>query len=167
MNRLALAALLVVVSRLGACDAKESSVKKSPPPPPTPRSKLATFGGGCFWCVEALFERVEGVESVESGYSGGDAPNPTYKQVCAGTTGHAEAVQVRYDSTKVTYETLLEIFWKTHDPTTPNRQGNDYGTQYRSVVFFHDADQKRIAEEVRASLTEAKAFGTATSLEVR
>ena len=123
----------------------------SKPPPPAPASKVATFGGGCFWCVEALFERVAGVESVVSGYSGGATAESDLRQVSAGSTGHAEAVQVRYDPTKVAYEVLLEIFWKTHDPTTPNQQGADVGTQYRSVVFFHDAEQKRIAEEVRAA----------------
>jgi peptide-methionine (S)-S-oxide reductase len=160
MFRLA-AALACLAFVLGGCDGperpKESDVRPTPPPP-TSNSKLATFGGGCFWCVEALFERVEGVESVESGYSGGTTPNPTYKQVCSGQTGHAEAVQVRYDPKKVAYETLLEIFWKTHDPTTPNRQGADVGTQYRSVVFFHDAEQERIAREVKAALDEAKVY---------
>ena len=163
MNRLALAVSLLAVALFAGCDAsspKESNVKKSPPPPPPPTasSRLATFGGGCFWCVEALFQRVEGVESVASGYSGGDSANPTYEEVCSGRSGHAEVIQVRYDSTKVTYETLLEIFWKTHDPTTLNQQGADRGTQYRSVVFFHDAEQQKITEEVKASLTQAKAF---------
>ncbi len=160
MFRLA-AVLACLAFLLGGCDrpdrSKEPSVSRKPPPPSS-NSRLATFGGGCFWCVEALFERVEGVESVESGYSGGATPNPTYKQVCSGETGHAEAVQVRYDPKKVAYETLLEIFWKTHDPTTPNRQGADVGTQYRSVVFFHDAEQERIAREVKAALEEAKVY---------
>jgi peptide-methionine (S)-S-oxide reductase len=158
MNRLALAVSLAAVALLSGCDAsspKESPVKKPPPPPPTATSKLATFGGGCFWCVEALFQRVAGVEAVASGYSGGDAANPTYEEVCSGRSGHAEAVQVRYDASKVTYETLLEIFWKTHDPTTLNRQGNDVGTQYRSVVFFHDEEQHRIALEVKAAIEQA------------
>ena len=98
----------------------------------------ATFGSGCFWCTEAVFQNVEGVEKVESGYSGGAVKNPTYKEVCSGLTGHAEVIQVHYDSTKVSYDELLEIFWKTHDPTTLNRQGADEGTQYRSVVFYHN-----------------------------
>ena len=161
MKRLAFVASLFVLALFAACDdpsPKESSVKKSPPPPPTSSSRLATFGGGCFWCVEALFERVAGVETVASGYSGGAVMNPTYEQVCGGRTGHAEVIQVRYDSSKVPYETLLEIFWKTHDPTTLNQQGNDHGTQYRSVVFFHDAEQQRIALEVKGALEKAKAF---------
>ena len=169
MFRLA-AALACLALLFGGCDEpdrpKESAVSPTPPPPPAspaptppvPTTALATFGGGCFWCVEALFERVEGVASVESGYSGGTTPNPTYKQVCSGETGHAEAVQVRFDPKKVAYDTLLEIFWKTHDPTTPNRQGADVGTQYRSVVFFHDAEQARIAREVKAALEAAKVY---------
>jgi hypothetical protein len=101
-----------------------------------PEFKLATFGGGCFWCTEAIFQRLNGVEKVVSGYSGGHVDNPTYEQVCTGTTGHAESIQITYDPAKVSYDELLEVFWKTHDPTTKNRQGNDVGPQYRSVVFF-------------------------------
>ena len=134
------------------------------PPPPTPppsasqNDRLATFGGGCFWCAEALFERLEGVHSVESGYAGGHVKNPTYKQVCNGETGHAEVVQIRYDATKVTYEQLLEVFFKTHDPTTVDQQGNDFGEQYRSIVLYHDAEQRRTAEDVVKALEAAKAF---------
>lgn len=117
--------------------------------------KTATFGGGCFWCVEAIFENVDGVGSVVSGYSGGAVRNPTYEQVTSGTTGHAEAVQVTYDPAKVSYDELLEIFWKTHDPTTPDRQGNDVGPQYRSVVFYHDDEQQRLAGIYRKKLDEA------------
>lgn len=118
----------------------------------------ATFGAGCFWCVEAIFQKIDGVNSVESGYSGGHVENPTYKQVTEGNTGHAEVIQISYDSEKVRFEDLLEIFWKTHDPTTRNRQGNDIGPQYRSVVFFHDDDQKRSAERIRKELGESGAF---------
>ena len=114
--------------------------------------KQATFGGGCFWCVEAIFQRLDGVEKVVSGYSGGHVDNPTYEQVCTGTTGHAEAVQVTYDPAKVSYDQLLEVFWKTHDPTTKNRQGNDVGPQYRSVIFYHDEQQKELAESYKARL---------------
>jgi len=110
--------------------------------------KIATFGGGCFWCVEAIFERVDGVLSVESGYSGGHMTNPDYKRVTSGTTGHAEVVQVSYDPQKITFRELLEIFFKTHDPTTLNRQGADVGTQYRSIVLFHDDEQKELAQEL-------------------
>lgn len=117
--------------------------------------KTATFGGGCFWCVEAIFEDVNGVASVVSGYSGGTVKAPTYEQVCAGTTGHAEACQISYDPAKVSYDELLEIFWKTHDPTTKDRQGNDVGPQYRSVIFYHDDEQKKLAEGYRKKLDEA------------
>lgn len=117
-----------------------------------PEIKLATFGGGCFWCTEAIFQRLNGVEKVLPGYSGGHVDNPTYEQVCTGTTGHAESVQISYDPAKVAYDRLLEVFWKTHDPTTRNRQGNDIGPQYRSVVFYHDAEQKRIAESYKTKL---------------
>ncbi len=118
-----------------------------------PEIKLATFGGGCFWCTEAIFQRLEGVVKVEPGYSGGRVDHPTYEQVCTGTTGHAESIQVSYDPSKVSYDELLEVFWKTHDPTTLNRQGEDVGTQYRSVVFYHDPEQKRIAEAYKSKLS--------------
>lgn len=130
--------------------------KDTKPDPAT--TKLATFGGGCFWCVEAIFLRLAGVVSVESGYSGGSKESPTYQEVCSGTTGHAEVVQVRYDPAKVAYDALLEVFWKTHDPTTVDRQGADVGTQYRSVVFWHDDEQRRAAEDVKRRLEEAKVF---------
>lgn len=119
---------------------------------------VATFGSGCFWCTEAVFQNVEGVEKVESGYSGGKVKNPTYKEVCSGLTGHAEVIQVHYDAAKVSYEELLEIFWKTHDPTTLNRQGADEGTQYRSVVFYHNEEQKKLAEKYKAELDKSGAF---------
>ena len=115
-------------------------------------SEQATFGAGCFWCVETVFSRVEGVQDVRSGYSGGHVKNPSYKEVCTGTTGHAEVCQLTFDPSKITYTELLEIFWKTHDPTTLNRQGNDIGTQYRSVVFYHNAEQKKVAEEMKDKL---------------
>ena len=118
--------------------------------------ELATFGSGCFWCTEAVFQRMKGVEKVVSGYSGGHVENPTYRQVCAGDTGHAEVIQVHYDPSQVSYEQLLEVFWKTHDPTTPNRQGNDHGPQYRSVIFYHNDDQKRLAEGYKQKLEVEK-----------
>jgi peptide-methionine (S)-S-oxide reductase len=118
----------------------------------------ATFAGGCFWCTEAVYAEIKGVKSVTSGYIGGQVPNPTYKQVCTGLTGHAEAVEIEYDAAKVPFEKLLEVFFATHDPTTLNRQGADVGTQYRSGVFYHDAEQKRIAEEVIARLDAARVF---------
>jgi len=109
----------------------------------------ATFGGGCFWCMEAVFENVKGVEDVVSGYAGGHIDNPTYEAVCSGSTGHAEVVRITYDPNVVSYKELLDIFWKIHDPTTLNRQGADVGTQYRSVIFYHNDGQKRIAEASR------------------
>lgn len=118
----------------------------------------ATFGAGCFWCVEAVFQRMEGVVSVVSGYAGGHVENPTYKAVCAGTTGHAEVVQITYDPSKTSYAELLEVFWRTHDPTTLNRQGNDVGTQYRSAIFYHNDEQKNIAEVSKAAATEAELY---------
>ncbi len=115
----------------------------------------ATFGSGCFWCTEAVFQRVRGVKSVSSGYAGGRVPNPTYHQVSGGNTGHAEAVQITYDPSLVSYAELLEIFWKTHDPTTPDQQGNDYGPQYRSVIFTHNEEQQKLANEYKKKLNEA------------
>ena len=119
---------------------------------------LATFGGGCFWCTEAVIEQFDGVKQVVSGYAGGFLPDPTYKDVCSGLTGHAEVVQVTYDPKKVSYPRLLEAFWMSHDPTTLNRQGNDVGTQYRSIVLYHDSEQKKIAEEAIRKLDQAKIF---------
>ena len=118
-------------------------------------TETATFGAGCFWCVEAVFLQLDGVLSVESGYSGGAIENPTYKQVCRGTTDHAEVCQIRYDPSKITFDELLEVFWRTHDPTTLNRQGNDTGSQYRSVVFYHDDRQKELTEQRKRQLDEA------------
>jgi len=118
----------------------------------TPRNhKLATFGGGCFWCMEAVFERLEGVQSVVSGYAGGTSKTPTYKEVCSGNTGHAEVIQIEFDPEKLSYEDLLDLFWQAHDPTTPNRQGADVGSQYRSIILYHDPDQKAAAETSKKS----------------
>jgi len=125
---------------------------------PAPAMAIATFANGCFWCTEAVFEELRGVTKVVSGYIGGAVDNPTYKEVCNGTTGHAEALQIEYDPAQVDYATLLEVFWKTHDPTTLNRQGNDVGTQYRSGIFFHDAEQERLAREYKAKLDASGAF---------
>ena len=111
------------------------------------KSDIATLGGGCFWCVEAVFQRIEGVLSVKPGYAGGDIKNPTYKQICTGNTGHAEVAKIEFDPDKITYSQILNVFWQSHDPTTLNRQGNDVGTQYRSVIFFHDESQRVIAEK--------------------
>jgi peptide-methionine (S)-S-oxide reductase len=116
------------------------------------RREVATLGGGCFWCLEAVYEELRGVEKVESGYSGGPVPNPTYRQVCTGTTGHAEVVQVTFDPEVVSFREILEVFFTIHDPTTPNRQGADVGPQYRSAIFYHDEGQRRTAEELISEL---------------
>ncbi len=118
----------------------------------------ASFGTGCFWCTEAIFQRLNGVIKVSSGYSGGSVPNPTYEEVSTGTTGHAECCQIVYDPSVISYDELLEVFWKTHDPTTLNRQGNDVGTQYRSVIFYHSEAQKEKAEHYKAALNDTGAF---------
>lgn len=120
--------------------------------------ETATLGSGCFWCSEAMFQRLEGVIKVESGYSGGTVPNPTYEQVCTGRTGHAEVVQVTFDPAIISFREILNVFWKTHDPTTLNRQGNDAGTQYRSVIFYHSEEQKKTAEEYKKELEKAKVW---------
>ena len=124
----------------------------------TGKTDTATFGTGCFWCTEAIFQQVDGVIKVTSGYSGGQKDNPTYKEVCTGTTGHAECLNVVYDPAKVTFDELLEIFWQVHDPTTLNRQGNDVGTQYRSVIFYHNDEQKAKAEKYKAELDKSGAW---------
>jgi len=120
--------------------------------------QVATLAGGCFWCLEAVYDRLQGVESVESGYMGGHTPRPTYQDVCDGDTGHAEVVQITFDPQKLTYREILEVFFVIHDPTTPNRQGNDVGTQYRSAIFYHSAEQKAQAEQIVAELTAEQAF---------
>ena len=117
--------------------------------------QVATLGGGCFWCLDAIYRDVQGVDRVVSGYSGGHLPNPTYEQVCGKKTGHAEVVQVWFDPSVITYDDILYIFWRIHDPTTPNRQGNDVGPQYRSVIFYHDEAQKAAAERTRAEAEAA------------
>ena len=118
----------------------------------------ATFGAGCFWCVEAVFERLDGVKDVMPGYTGGHKNNPTYKEICTGMTGHAEVAQVTYDSKIITFNELLDMFWKSHDPTTRNRQGNDIGTQYRSAIFYHNDEQKLLAEESKLKVDNSHIF---------
>jgi len=131
-----------------------------------PKLAKATLAGGCFWCTEAVYERIDGVAGVRSGYIGGEVPNPTYKDVCTGLTGHAEAVEIEYDPALVPFAKLLEVFFATHDPTTKNRQGADVGTQYRSGIFYHDDEQKRVAEAVIKQLDAAGAFPGAIVTEV-
>jgi peptide-methionine (S)-S-oxide reductase len=125
----------------------------------------ATLAGGCFWCLEAVYEQVDGVVRVESGYSNGHVPNPTYEQVCSGDTGHAEVVRVTFDPARISFREILEIFFTIHDPTTLNRQGNDVGTQYRSGIYFHTPEQQRVASEVIAEVNEVHRGGVVTELQ--
>jgi peptide-methionine (S)-S-oxide reductase len=120
--------------------------------------EIATLAGGCFWCLEAVYDQMKGVESVESGYMGGPKPNPSYEDVCSGRTGHAEVVQLTFDPKTVTFRDILDVFFAIHDPTTPNQQGNDVGSQYRSAIFYHSAEQKKIADDVIAAFTQAQLY---------
>jgi peptide-methionine (S)-S-oxide reductase len=128
--------------------------------------ELATFGSGCFWCTEAVFDQLKGVKSVVSGYSGGRKENPTYEQVSSGNTGHAEVIQVTYDPAEISFTDLLRVFWQTHDPTTLNRQGHDVGTQYRSAVFYHNDMQRRLADEYKRQLDASGTFGAPIVTEI-
>ncbi len=128
--------------------------------------QTATFGAGCFWCVEAVFQQLDGVKTVASGYTGGKTENPTYKQICTGNTGHAEVIQITYDPQVVTFPELLEVFWQTHDPTTLNRQGADVGTQYRSAIFYHTPGQKELAEKYKRDLDASGAFNNPIVTEI-
>lgn len=153
--------IVSIISARNWCMSDDANQKSPPAAGAAGQEKkleTATFGSGCFWCTEAVFQRLKGVESVQSGYTGGKVPNPTYQQVSTGMTGHAEAIQVKYDPAVITYAELLEVFWKTHDPTTLNRQGPDHGTQYRSAVFYHDYEQKKQAEHYKKKLNEEHAF---------
>ena len=147
-------AVLLVAARPGMSAQDERNTEKSMAKTESGRTELATFGGGCFWCIEAVYERIEGVVAVTSGYAGGTKENPTYEEVCTGTTGHAEVVQIEYYPEQISYDELLEIFWKAHDPTTLNRQGADVGTQYRSVIMYHDEEQKERAERSMAAASK-------------
>lgn len=159
-------ALLAFAIQLSAC-AQNSNYEKSNtfrkmnntnPATQQHKTEVATFAAGCFWCVEAQYQQLKGVEKVESGYIGGHIENPTYKQVCTGETGHAEACNIYYDPAVISYDELLAAFWIAHDPTQLNRQGNDVGTQYRSAIFYHNEEQKQKAEEYKKKLDEEKAF---------
>jgi peptide-methionine (S)-S-oxide reductase len=120
--------------------------------------EIATLAGGCFWCLEAVYDQMKGIESVESGYMGGPKPNPSYEDVCSGRTGHAEVVQLTFDPKTVTFRDILDVFFAIHDPTTPNQQGNDVGSQYRSAIFYHSPEQKKIADDVIAAFTQAQLY---------
>jgi peptide-methionine (S)-S-oxide reductase len=130
-------------------------------------SDTATFGAGCFWCTEAVYSQLKGVLSVTSGYSGGSTRNPSYREVCTGTTGHAEVTQIVYDPAQISFTELLEVFWTMHDPTTLNRQGADVGTQYRSVIFYHNEDQHKLAEEYKNKLNSEMAFDKPVVTEIK
>jgi peptide-methionine (S)-S-oxide reductase len=136
------------------------------PEPEPPGLERATFGAGCFWCTEAVFQQLKGVHSVVSGYSGGQVKDPTYHAVCTGTTGHAEVIQIAYDPTRISFAELLEVFWQTHDPTTLNRQGNDVGTQYRSAIFYHSDEQRKLAEHYKRQLDDSGAFRAPITTEI-
>lgn len=155
-------ALLFTMQACGQKQSKTNTVnanqKKSEHMIETGTLDTITLGGGCFWCVEAIYQRLNGVESVASGYSGGQVKNPAYREVCNGTTGHAEVVQITYNPAVVSLEEILKVFFTVHDPTTLNRQGNDVGTQYRSAIFYRTEEQKRIAEEVKSGLDKSGAF---------
>jgi peptide-methionine (S)-S-oxide reductase len=160
-NRIgALLIVVVIVAGLVYYLYRDSEAKtmNTPRKEVSPTCEFATLGGGCFWCVESAFEIVQGVERVESGYTGGDTENPTYHQVCGGNTGHAEVIQVAFDPKVISYRDILEIFFVVHDPTQLNRQGNDVGTQYRSAIFYHSPQQKEIAEKLIAELSAEKAW---------
>jgi peptide-methionine (S)-S-oxide reductase len=164
MKKMLKSLLVPVISlmALQSCAQKDNTkkIKKETKTMTTATANLdtATFGTGCFWCTEAIFQQLNGVEKVTSGYSGGQVKNPTYREVCSGTTGHAECLNIVYDTTKITFDELLEVFWQVHDPTTLNRQGADVGTQYRSVVFYHDEQQKARVEKYKAALDKSGAW---------
>lgn len=134
--------------------------------PHTGPTELATFAGGCFWCLDAVYERIPGVLAVTSGYAGGTVANPTYEQVCTGTTGHAETIQIQYDPKQISYDQLLDVFWQAHDPTTVDRQGGDVGTQYRSIIFYTNDEQKRVAERSRRALESSGRYSDPVVTEI-
>jgi peptide-methionine (S)-S-oxide reductase len=145
----------------------KSTIKMNPINADKPTNmEIATFANGCFWCTEAIFEELKDVVSAVSGYSGGQTENPTYKEVCEGTTGHAECIQITFDPSMISYDELLEVFWKTHDPTTLNRQGNDIGTQYRSTIFYHTEEQKQKATQYKKELNESGAWSNPIVTEI-
>ncbi len=150
LNKVFFLMIILSINFLIAFNGKEKQIKK--------QIETATLGGGCFWCLEAVYQRVKGVQKVVSGYAGGQVENPTYEQVCSDTTGHAEVVQITFAPEIISYEDILNIFWQIHDPTQLNRQGNDVGTQYRSVIFYHNEDQKRKAMVSKRDLEQTAIF---------
>lgn len=161
---------LLAINVFTACGQNSSSDTTKSQSKPTMSANAvldtATFGAGCFWCVEAQFELLDGVVSITSGFSGGTLKNPSYKEVCEGTTGHAEVCNIVYDTTKISYDELLAAFWQCHDPTQLNRQGNDVGTQYRSVIFYHNQAQKQSAEFYKKEMTEKNTWGKPVVTEI-
>lgn len=167
-NRFVAFILVFCFVAVSACGQKtnEKKQKKTDNMANSGNLEVVTLGAGCFWCVEAVFQQIEGVSKVESGYSGGHKDNPTYKEVCSETTGHAEVCQITFDKSKVSFQEILEVFFGTHDPTTLNRQGNDVGSQYRSAIFYHTPEQKAIAEKVISTLNAEKVFSKPIVTEV-
>jgi peptide-methionine (S)-S-oxide reductase len=166
--------LLLAALLLAGCGGDPAPAPAEPPAPEStaeaeaaPATEIATFGGGCFWCTEAVMEKLEGVLDVKSGYMGGHVENPTYEQVCRKDTGHVEVIRLSYDPDKITYDELLDVFWQAHDPTTLDRQGEDRGPQYRSVIFTHTPDQRNRAEHSRRALDESGKFSDPVVTEIR
>jgi len=170
---LILKTMLLMMSLVACTFSNSSSVKNTKTTmdntqntPQGENIEVATLGGGCFWCLEAVYQRMEGVQKIVSGYTGGTIKNPTYKEVCSGTTGHAEVIQITFDSKTVSYAQILEVFWRLHDPTTLNRQGADVGTQYRSAIFYHNEAQKEIAQKSIDAVVEAQLWNGKITTEV-
>jgi peptide-methionine (S)-S-oxide reductase len=168
MKIIMLSAILFSAISLVSCNSSTSPKKafNNETIPAGLKTDTATFGTGCFWCTEAVFQELKGVLKVTSGYSGGTVKNPSYEDVCSGTTGHAECLQIIYDPKVISFDELLEVFWEAHDPTTLNRQGNDVGTQYRSVIFYHDAEQKKKSEVYKARLDKSGAYNNPIVTEI-
>jgi peptide-methionine (S)-S-oxide reductase len=158
MRRYSLLSCLLAITFVACAQSKSTKEPGDVPIPKGVKTETATFAGGCFWCTEAQFQYLDGVLKVKSGYSGGTVANPTYAEVCTGTTGHAEAIQVTYDPAKISYEELLEAFWQSHDPTQLNRQGADVGTQYRSAIFYQNEEQRKLATAYKEKLQKSGAF---------
>jgi len=168
MKIIMLTTFLFSVISLVSCNpsSPQNSIMANETIPAGIKTDTATFGTGCFWCTEAVFQELKGVLKVTSGYSGGTVKNPSYEDVCTGTTGHAECLQIIYDPKVISFDELLEVFWEAHDPTTLNRQGNDVGTQYRSVIFYHNDEQKKKSEEYKIKLDKSGAYNNPVVTEI-